>query len=356
VRSRLPALLAVAALACAGERAASPAPPSGAEPTVLRTAELARVRCLLVAPFENGSDAPGAGEAATATVVSGIEMVQARVYPLAELRAAFRGTPVELPAAIGPAIARELASIAGTDAVLTGAVAGRTRDASPELLVTMRLVLADNNEVVFAQSALVRPRPDERIEDAVRREVLEAARPLLGRLGDGTQRRCFDPERTQVLRRVALAQAKAEAAPPPAPPPPPPPQAGPPPRVRTPRQQEWSRRLAAGERILVEDVAFAGRTSELQRDAGLADLAIAFASVRDGSLWLDGFVDATSDATGDQRLSHAMAQIAADRVAAFGIPRSRLAWAGRGGSSPLLPNFTLRGRAANRRIEAVVVR
>jgi outer membrane protein OmpA-like peptidoglycan-associated protein len=281
-------------------------------------------------------------------------MVQAKVYPLAELRAAFQGTPVELPAAISLSAGRELASIAGTDGVLTGVVAGRSRDVSPELLVTMRLALTENNEVVFAQSVLVRPRPGERVEDAIRREVLEAARPMLGRLGDGTERPCYDPVRTQALRRMALAQAKPE--PPPGPPPAAAPRPIPPPRVRTPRQQEWSRRLAAGERILVEDVAFAGRTAELQRDAGLADLALAFASVRDGALWVEGFVDNTGDAAGDQRLSVAMAQAAAERLAAFGIPRGRLAWAGRGGTSPLLPNFTIRGRAANRRVEVVVVR
>jgi outer membrane protein OmpA-like peptidoglycan-associated protein len=321
---------------------------------VLRTAELARVRCLLVAPFENGSDAPGAGDAATAMLVSAVEMVQAKVYPLDELRAAFRGTPVELPPNIGPSVARELASIAGTDAALTGAVEGRSRDASPELLVTMRLALTENNEVVFAQSVLVRPHPGEKVEDAIRREVLEAARPMLGRLGDGTERGCFDPERTRMLRRVALAQAK-----PPEPAPrtsAPPTTASPPPRIRTPRQLEWTRRLAAGERLLVEDVAFFGRTAELQRDTGLADLAIAFASVRDGALRLEGFVDSTGDAAGDERLSLAMAQAAGERIVALGIPRGRVAWSGRGGTSPLLPNFTLRGRAANRRVEAVVVR
>ena len=107
--------------------------------------------------------------------------------------------------------------------------------------------------------------------------------------------------------------------------------------------------------MVVEDVAFAGRTAELQRDAGLSDLAIAFASVRDGALRLEGFVDATSDAAGDVRLSLAMARAAAERLAALGIPRARLASAGRGGTSPILPNFTVRGRTANRRVEVVVV-
>jgi flagellar motor protein MotB len=40
----------------------------------------------------------------------------------------------------------------------------------------------------------------------------------------------------------------------------------------------------------------------------------------------------------------------------MGIARDRITWAGRAGEKPLLPNFTARGRTANRRIEVVGLR
>jgi outer membrane protein OmpA-like peptidoglycan-associated protein len=123
--------------------------------------------------------------------------------------------------------------------------------------------------------------------------------------------------------------------------------------LRTPRQQDWARRLAAGGRVLVEDVSFAGRTDQLQRDAGLADLAVALLSQPSLNVRLEGFVDRTTDRTADTKLSTAMAQAAARRLAELGVPRPRVTWSGRGGESPILPNFTSRGRAANRRVEVV---
>jgi outer membrane protein OmpA-like peptidoglycan-associated protein len=71
---------------------------------------------------------------------------------------------------------------------------------------------------------------------------------------------------------------------------------------------------------------------------------------------IEGFVDTTSDPAADVRLSAAMAQAAGQRLLQLGVDGSRVTWAGRGAESPLVPNFTARGRAANRRIEAVGVR
>jgi outer membrane protein OmpA-like peptidoglycan-associated protein len=124
----------------------------------------------------------------------------------------------------------------------------------------------------------------------------------------------------------------------------------------TPRQAEWARRLAAGERVVVDDVAFSGRTADLLRDGGLADLAIALAASPGVAVRLEAFVDTTSDRPADDRLSGAMAHAAAERLLQLGVERTRLTWAGRGGESPLLPNFTARGRATNRRVEVVAVR
>jgi outer membrane protein OmpA-like peptidoglycan-associated protein len=108
--------------------------------------------------------------------------------------------------------------------------------------------------------------------------------------------------------------------------------------------------------VLVEDVAFAGRTAELQRDAGLADLAAALLAQPALTVRIEGFVDATSDHAADAKLSSAMAAAAGKRLAERGVLVHRITWTGRGGESPILPNFTSRGRAANRRIEAVAFR
>jgi outer membrane protein OmpA-like peptidoglycan-associated protein len=107
---------------------------------------------------------------------------------------------------------------------------------------------------------------------------------------------------------------------------------------------------------VVEDVAFKGRSATLEGEAGLTDLAAAVLATQGLKVRIEGFVDATSDPGGDARLSMSMAQAAGQRLIDLGVPRGRVTWAGRGGESPLLPNFTARGRAANRRLEAVGLR
>jgi outer membrane protein OmpA-like peptidoglycan-associated protein len=349
MRRLLPVVLC-AALACATGRGAAPAageaPPG--DPLVLHAPELARVRCLLVAPFENGSDAPLAADAATDALAGAVGETGARAMPLADLRALFKDTALELPAGIGPSLALELAELVGADAALHGSVEGRTREGSPEVVVTLRLTLAGDRRVVYAHGIVVNPVSGERTDSAVRRGVLAAAQPVLARLGTAGAKRCFDPARAKALRNVALVvsaeKPKGGAA-----------RASAGRSARTARQADWARRLAAGERIVVEDLAFAGRTADLQRDAGLADLAGALAETP-GAVRLEGFVDATSDRADDQRLSAAIAQAAGVRLTQLGVPRQRLTWTGRGGESPLLPNFTARGRAANRRVEVSVAK
>jgi outer membrane protein OmpA-like peptidoglycan-associated protein len=356
--------LVVAAAGCAGPGAHTEAPPVVTSTGVLRATELARVRCLLVAPFENASDAPLAADVATAALVSRVNPGRARVFPVADLRALFRETALELPQGIAPSLALELAELVGADAALYGAVEGRSTGPDPDLVVTVRLALSGDRHLLFAGSAPVRPAAGEGLDAAVKRTTQELARPMLVRIGDPGRKRCFDAERTKALRRFALAEPKpggpgaaqpekepataaapavevsaASAAPRPA--------------AHTPRQAEWARRLAAGERIVVDDVAFSGRTARLQRDGGLADLAIAIGAARDAKVRLEAFVDATSNPKSDAKLSSQMARAAGERLVQLGVDRARLEWAGRGGESPLLPNFTVRGRAANRRLEVV---
>jgi len=363
-RISLPALGLLLA-GCAGLRT------DGGGQTVLRAAELARVRCLLVAPFENASDAPLAADSATAALLAAIDPARTQVLPTADLRALFRDTPLELPPGIAPSLALELAELVGADAALYGAVEGRAHDSGGELLVTVRLALSGDRNLLYAATTRVRPGSDERPEAAVSRAVAEAVKPALARLGDTGRKRCFDPDRTRALREFALAESRtASPAPQQVPPPasvatptPAPATAAsgtattaPKPEARSPRQAEWARRLASRGRLVLEDVGFAGRTAELARDAGLADLAQALAAVPELRIRLEGFVDSTAEPSADGRLSAAMAQAAAKRLVQFGVEQGRVTFAGRGSGSPVLPNFTARGRAANRRIEVVGLR
>jgi outer membrane protein OmpA-like peptidoglycan-associated protein len=399
-------LLALAA-ACATEHGAeAPVAPQG-EATVLKAAELARVRCLIVAPFENGSDAPLAAEAATGALLSGIDPARTKVFPIPELRGIFHDTPLDLPQGLPPSLALELAELVGADAALWGSIEGHGKDGG-ELLVTIRLSLVGDHQLLFADTAVVRLAPGDRAETAIRRAVLEAVRPMLARLGDPGRKRCFDVERIRTLRKFALAEtpeAKAareaqsaaaaapasststpSAAPAPGPAPGPTPasaatataaplpvpgskQAAPakaapltapaPPtsaEPRTPRQADWAKRLAAGGRVLVEDVSFSGRSADLQRDGGLVDLAGALLAQPGLTVRVEGFVDGTSDHAADVKLSAAMAQAAARRLSELGVLKHRVTSSGRGGESPILPNFTARGRTANRRIEVVAAK
>jgi outer membrane protein OmpA-like peptidoglycan-associated protein len=126
--------------------------------------------------------------------------------------------------------------------------------------------------------------------------------------------------------------------------------------LRTARQREWARRLGESVRVTLEDVVFAGRSADLVREAGLADLALVLRTAPALTVRLEGYVDTSGDPAGDVRLSQAMAQAAARRLIELGVEAGRIGVAGRGGENPVVPNFTARGRAANRRIEASVPR
>jgi hypothetical protein len=316
---------------------------------LLRPAELARVRCLLIAPIENATDAPLAAGAATAALEAAIPPDRTRALPVTELRAILADTPLELAEGVAGGTALELAELVGADAALYGAVEGRGRGREPGLSVTLRLLLSPGRELVFAGSALVVPAAGEPLEAAVRRTVVDLARPALDRLGAPGPRSCFDPARREALRAAAVA-----LRPPPVAPPPLVEAARPTASVglRSVRQRDWARRLAGHDRLVLEEVAFSGRTSELARDGGLADLAQVLRATPELTVRLSGFVDTSGDPAADGRLSLAMAQAAAKRLAELGVDSGRLSVAGRGSDSPLVPNFTARGRAANRRIEA----
>jgi len=122
-----------------------------------------------------------------------------------------------------------------------------------------------------------------------------------------------------------------------------------------PTRPAWVEQLHPGARFPIDGISFDGRGGPLSRGDGLSDLAAALREAPWVRVRLEGFVDASGDATGDARLSAAMAREAAERLVSLGVRAARVSWSGRGGEDPLLPNFTARARAANRRIEVVVV-
>ena len=324
---------------------------------MLRGAELAKARCLLVAPFENASDVALAAEAATSALLAASIRARARVFPIAELRDVFRDTPLELPAGIARASRSSSPSSSVPTRRCTAWWRGEERAPTP----TCSCPSAWRSPAITGSSSRA-PRwsaPSQASRPRTRSGALpeELARPMLARLGAPGRAQCFDPERTRALRRFAQSEPRqARADPTPAAAPRAPAvlaSAAPRAQPSTPRQSEWARRLAAGERVLVDDVAFSGRSADLLRDGGLADLAIALAASPGVTVRLEAFVDATADRAADARLSGAMARAAGERLLQLGVGRARLTWAGRGGESPLLPNFTARGRATNRRIEVV---
>jgi outer membrane protein OmpA-like peptidoglycan-associated protein len=453
---------------CALLRPPPPAPePPPPEGTVLNAAELPRIRCLVVAPFENASDVPRLGEVATLAMVASIDPEQTRVFPLEDLRALMAGTPLELPdEGVSPRLALSLGAKLGADGVLHGAIEGRVHGSATDFVVTVRLQAAPGRDLFFATVAEVRLGPAESIDVAMRRALLYASRQLFLRMGTPGPKTCFDRElvaRAKALRAAPLAPTLAApavvapaaevprpaAAPdatgavatePPLPPPPPPPPARPrfatdsaatitvepyvalssptesppspsptpprppkvepgpptvgvssveppakvevlppakaepvapkPPPARSPprpaligagvpggklteRQAEMARKLEGRERFVLEGISFAGRSPVLVDSSGLVDLARVLSLAPDVNVRLESFVDATENESEDGQASMAMAMAATRRLGAFGIDRSRISVLARGGEAPIVPNFTAKGRASNRRLEVV---
>jgi outer membrane protein OmpA-like peptidoglycan-associated protein len=229
VRQRLAAALGATLVACAtpvAERApdAEKAPDAGL-PTA-RAVQLARVRCLLVAPLENASDEPLVAEAATAALVSAVDQNRTRVYPIEELRALFAHTSLELPEGVSASLALELAELVSADAVLYGSVEGRTRGPDADVTLTVRLAATGVRDTLFWRSIRVVTPPGGSLVEASRRAALAAAQPILERMGVPGRKACFERQRLDRLRVLAAAgdrpapAVSAVTAPlPPAPPP-----------------------------------------------------------------------------------------------------------------------------------------
>jgi outer membrane protein OmpA-like peptidoglycan-associated protein len=345
------ALLATVALAAAAPASAS-APPGPSEHRA--------VRCLLVAPLENASDVPEAASAANQALVSFAGAERARLLSEGELRAVFQDTALELAEGVPPSLALELADLLGADAVIYGAVEGSVRDGRSSLSVSLRFALARTRDLLVAATRPVVPQPGERPLVAVRRASTEAGREMMALLGGPIPPNgCFDPEELRQVREASFRVGPERPGPPPdrsaakgrgAAEPVPPARVTPPP---SPRAAPLISRLGAWERFHLDGVAFRGRSPLLTRAAGLEDLAGALRAAPAVRVRIEGFVDASGRPDEDLRLSMRMAEAAGERLVELGVPRERLSWTGRGGDSPLYPNFTARGRAGNRRVEVV---
>jgi outer membrane protein OmpA-like peptidoglycan-associated protein len=397
--ARRAAVVLALAVACATPERVT-APPPEPEATLVGGAQLARVRCLVVAPLEDASDRLKLGEVATAALVASVDPEQTRVFPVEDLRRLFKGTSLELPLhGVSPRLAVELAEKVRADAVLYGSVEGTAQQPTGGLVVTIRLQATAGREVIFANAAPVRIQLGEQVEVALRRALLLSARPMLLKLGAPGDRTCFDPEivrRARVMRAAPAvaapaAAAEPEAVPPrdaaasaaatvaalPAPPPPLAPAAAvaPTPSAavagtlraattpgadtkdpRAERQAELVRKLVRGERFVLDDVEFTGRTTVFEQEEGLGDLARAMGKVPKAQIRIEVFVDASGNAQQDASASMAQAMAIVRRLVALGVARERIAQVARGGNEPVTPNFTARGRAANRRVEVVATR
>lgn len=76
----------------------------------------------------------------------------------------------------------------------------------------------------------------------------------------------------------------------------------------------------------------------------------------DTTFQIEGYTDSSGSENENLSLSEKRAQLVADRLVESGIDSSRISVVGRGEAQPIADNQTTEGRAANRRVEIVVVR
>jgi len=76
----------------------------------------------------------------------------------------------------------------------------------------------------------------------------------------------------------------------------------------------------------------------------------------DTTFQIEGYTDSSGSESENLSLSEKRAQLVADRLVESGIDSSRVSVVGRGEAQPIADNQTSEGRAANRRVEIVVVR
>jgi len=104
-------------------------------------------------------------------------------------------------------------------------------------------------------------------------------------------------------------------------------------------------------------VNFESGTAELRSDAfaTLDEAAAALAGVTDVLIEVQGHTDGEGDANLNQALSEARAAVVAEYLVANGVDPALLTAKGYGEAEPIDDNGTEQGRAANRRVELVVI-
>lgn len=109
-------------------------------------------------------------------------------------------------------------------------------------------------------------------------------------------------------------------------------------------------------RFAIDGLAFDNGASTLSADGRKVtnDLAAQLAAHPDAKIRVEGFTDATGDRDANQALSLQRADEIKRAIMQKGIAADRIETTGQGAGSPIAPNDSSGGRAANRRIEVVV--
>lgn len=105
------------------------------------------------------------------------------------------------------------------------------------------------------------------------------------------------------------------------------------------------------------DTAFASGSSALSPRFVdfLQQLANGLQTYTSLSAKVSGHTDSVGDATLNDRLSAARAQATVQRLTSLGVPANRLLAEGKGQGEPIAGNDTAEGRAANRRVDILVI-
>jgi chemotaxis protein MotB len=122
-------------------------------------------------------------------------------------------------------------------------------------------------------------------------------------------------------------------------------------------------KMADGRMVveLASDVLFASGSANLSKDgrASIAEVAQLLAEIPDRKFQIEGHTDnvpiSTAQYPSNWELASARAVTVLKTMVDAGMPIERISAASYGDSKPALPNDTSEGRAANRRIEIVVV-
>jgi outer membrane protein OmpA-like peptidoglycan-associated protein len=127
--------------------------------------------------------------------------------------------------------------------------------------------------------------------------------------------------------------------------------------ARAPAQvdQDAACRAMLSDAVAAQKIRFdVARASVRDAEPLLEKIADLLKRCPDVSLEIDGHADAQGSAAENRALSLRRAQSVADRLARFGVERSRLTTVGYGAEQPLAPGDTPAARAENRRVEFAV--